>query len=457
MSMVSALHTLESKLAGCVLVGDAAAPYAKDDSPTEPVTPMAVVHANSDNDVKQALTWALEYRVPVTPRGAGSGRVGGAVPSVGGIVLSTSGMDAIEDIDEKNLSAVVGPGVVLEQLQTACEARGLFYPPDPNSRSLCMIGGNIATNAAGPRAFRYGPTRNYVSGLELCLMGGTEMRVGSRTRKGVTGYDVTGLMVGSEGTLAVVTRAYLKLLPAPIWRGTLCVYAHSNAAALQVAALAARAPEQPECVEFVDEQSLHCMRGAGVKVPTGALAMVLLDVVGRSAYDDLGSRLAEVAGVHSLVGGISHAEREQIWAARSDLSYATRRLAAGKYSEDVVVPVARLSELLDGVAALADRHRVQHLTYGHAGDGNMHVNLLWQDEAQRMRCHEAIGDLMRLTLSLEGTLSGEHGIGITKSPYLGLEQSAELIALQRQLKCVFDPHGLMNPGKVFGNPTHSAC
>ncbi len=451
----SPLAAFERALPGKIASGTA--DYAKDDSPCSAVMPMAVLHASHAADVAEALRVAALHSVPVTPRAGGSGRVGGAVPSVGGLVISTALMNDIEEIDTQNMRAVVGPGVVLKDLQDACEALGAFYPPDPNSRALCMLGGNIATNAAGPRAFRYGATRSYVTGLEVALMGGAAMTFGTRVRKSVTGYDLTGLFVGSEGTLGVVTRAFLKLLPAPPFRATLCVYAASNDAALAAASAAAAWPDLPECVEFVDERSLECMRRAGVPVPAGARALVILDVCALATWSDLGQRLTELRGVVAVESARTEAEREQLWRARSDLSYATRKLASGKYSEDVTVPPSQLGVLLDGVSRISDTRAVDALSYGHAGDGNMHVNVLWHDEAQRLRCELAVGDLMRLAVGLGGTLSGEHGIGLTKASYLPLEHSAPLITLQKQLKSVFDPQGLMNPGKVFAAPTHSSC
>lgn len=453
----AALSALESSLRGRLRVGEDASPYAKDDSPCAAVAPLAALEAEGAPDVRAALSWAQAYRVPVTPRSGGTGRVGGAVPRVGGLVLSTAKMNQIDELDALNLRAVVGPGVVLGALQEACESQGMFYPPDPNSRSHCMIGGNVATNAAGPRAYRYGATRAYVTGMEVVLMGGECLTVGSRVRKSVSGYDLSSLLVGSEGTLGVVTRVFLKLLPAPQHRATMCVYARSDAAALDASRVAATWPEMPECIEFIDERSLACMRAGGVAVPSDARALILLDVLGEATLEDLGQRLSEVPGVTAIEAGITRKDRERIWAARSDLSYATRRLALGKYSDDVVVPQHALPALLDRVARISELRSVQPLTYGHAGDGNMHVNFLWDDEAQRQRAELAVGDLMRATVELGGSISGEHGIGLTKSAYLGLEHSDASLALQMRLKSVFDPHGLMNPGKVFTAPTHSAC
>ncbi len=451
------LSALERAVPGRVLRGADAHAYAKDDSPCVPVMPSAVVLAQCDNDVRETLRLASEMGVPVTPRSGGSGRVGGAVPSAGGVVLSTERMNDIEEIDVQNMRAVVRPGVVLKDFQDACEAQGLFYPPDPNSRTWCMLGGNVATNAAGPRAFRYGATRSYVTGMEASMMGGRNLTLGSRVRKSVTGYDMTGLMVGSEGTLGVVTRIFLKLLPKPELRATLCVYAESNHSALHAATVAAAWHSQPECVEFIDERSLSCMHDAGVAVPHGACALLVIDVCSALTLNDLGDKLAGLPGVCAVESGVSEAERDRIWQARSDLSFATRKLAAGKFSEDVCVPPSRLPLLLDGVSRLGDKHRVDCLSYGHAGDGNMHVNFLWHDDDQQFRCENAVGDLMQLSLELGGTLSGEHGIGLTKQRFLPWEQNAELIALQLQLKAAFDPQGLMNPGKVFSAPTHSGC
>lgn len=439
--------------------------YGRDDSEAIGRLPDAIVLAHDREDVSLALAICEAHGVPVTPRAAGTGRTGGAVPVAGGVVLATHGMSSIVDIDRSDLLAVVQPGVITADLHAAVEAEGLFYPPDPNSLKTCMIGGNVAENAGGPRAFKYGVTREYVLGLEACLMGGRVLRTGRRTIKGVTGYDVTALLVGSEGTLGVFTEITLKLVHAPTEIATvLALYPDVRAAAAAVQRVIARGLV-PRCLELLDAWTLEAVRKQNVAVDPRASAMLLVEVDARhapieGALEVLGETLSEGGPGESnaidVVAAQDAAQRARLWEARRMLSTATRKLAKYKLSEDVVVPRSRLLALLDEAARICDAEGVRHLTYGHAGDGNMHVNFLWDDEGERLAVDRAIDGLMRATIALGGTLSGEHGIGVSKAAYLPLEQGQDLVALQQDVKRVFDPRGLLNPGKIF--PTgHAAC
>lgn len=433
--------------------------HATDDSDATGRTPDAVVLASTREDVAAALAIAEEHGVPITPRAAGTGRTGGAVPVAGGIVLATHGMTNILEIDREDLVAVVQPGVILGDLHAAVEAEGLFYPPDPNSMKTCMIGGNVAENAGGPRAFKYGVTREYVLGLETCLMGGRVLRTGKRTVKGVTGYDVTALLVGSEGTLGVFTEATLKLVPMPTEVATvLALFADVRAAADAVRRVVA-AGIVPRCLELLDPGALEAIAKQGVSFDARAQALLLVEIDGRDVpLDEAMMRLGETLSTTAIEVMVAQdaAQRGRLWEARRMLSPATRKLAKYKLSEDVVVPRSKLTQLLTEVDRIGEATKVRYLTYGHAGDGNMHVNFLWNAPEERPAVDDAIGRLMRATVALGGTLSGEHGIGIAKAPYLHLEQSSALIALQQDLKRVFDPSGLLNPGKIF--PTgHGAC
>ncbi|MDP9035116.1 MAG: FAD-binding protein [Myxococcota bacterium] len=436
------------------------APYATDDSDVGGLAPDAVVIASSADDVSAALAIAEACDVPVTPRAGGTGRAGGAVPVAGGIVVATHGLARIKEIDRGNLVAVVQPGVVTGEFHAAVEREGLFYAPDPNSSESCMLGGNLGTNAGGPRAFKYGVTRDWVLGLEACLIGGRVLRTGKRTVKGVTGYDVTALLVGSEGTLAVFTEATLRLVPNPPSIGTLlALYSDVRAAAGAVSNVVA-AGIVPRCLELLDEPTLGAVRAAGVSVDARANSMLLIEVDGEHAEGAL-MRIGELAsaspGCIDVVVARSAAERDRLWSARRSLSRATRKLARYKLSEDIVVPRTRIADLLAQTDDIGRLTGVRHLAYGHAGDGNLHVNFLWNDEAERPAVDHAIGLLMRATVSLGGTLTGEHGIGASKAQYLPLEQSAELISIQRDIKRAFDPKGLLNPGKIFPTEGHSSC
>ena len=440
---------------------DACAPYASDDSDVAGRAPDAVVIAASAADVAAVLAIAEACEVPVTPRAGGTGRTGGAVPVAGGIVLATHALARIKDIDRGNLVAVVEPGVITGALHEAVEREGLFYAPDPNSLDSCCIGGNLAENAGGPRAFKYGVTRDWVLGLEVCLMGGRVVRTGKRTVKGVTGYDVTALLVGSEGTLGVFTEATLRLVPRPPAVATaLALFSDVRGAADAVGAIVA-AGIVPRCLELLDAATLDAVRAAGVSIDPRAGAMLLIEVDGEAA-DAVLERLGEVAsrraGCIDVVVAQDAGQRDRLWAARRMLSKATRKLARHKLSEDIVVPRTRIVELLTRVDAIGDATGVRHLAYGHAGDGNLHVNFLWNDDAERPAVDRAIGLLMHATVELGGTLSGEHGIGVSKAQYLRLEQSDDLIALQRDIKRAFDPKELLNPGKIFPpDGAHRAC
>jgi len=436
--------------------------HASDDSEAMGRMPDAVVLATGRDDVVRALEIAEKHGVPVTPRAAGTGRTGGAVPVAGGIVLSTSGFGQILEIDRENLLAVVQPGLITADLHAAVEKEGLFYPPDPNSLKTCMIGGNIAENAGGPRAFKYGVTREYVLGLEAVLMGGRVLSTGKRTVKGVTGYDVTALLVGSEGTLGVFTEATMKLVPNPTEVATvLALFENVRGAAAAVKRVVA-AGLVPRCLELMDETTLQAIRNSGVSVDLRAKAMLLVEVDGRHmALDDMIERLGnELTGTDGdtidVVAAQDASQRARLWESRRVLSRAVRKLTKHKLSEDVVVPRSKLVDLLESVDRIGEQTGVRYLTYGHAGDGNMHVNFLWNEDHERPNVDRAIDLLMRRTIELRGTLSGEHGIGVMKAAYMPLEQSPGLLSLQQDLKRVFDPSGLLNPGKIF--PTgHTTC
>lgn len=434
------------------------ASHAEDDSDFPGKTPDAVVHAATTKDVAAVLEVCDAHGVPVTPRAGGTGRTGGAVPLEGGIVLATAPMKGILGIEKEDLLAVVQPGVITADVHAAVEAEGLFYPPDPNSLATCMIGGNVAENAGGPRAFKYGVTREYVLGLETCLMGGRVLRTGKRTVKGVTGYDVTALLVGSEGTLGVFTEVTLKLVPRPREIATvLAVYPNVRAAAAAVQRVIARGMV-PRCLEIMDALTIEAIKRQGLAVDFRAGALLLAEIDGKGTLDEelamLGDALTE--GSLDIVAAQDAAQRARLWESRRMLSVATRKLAKYKLSEDVVVPRSKLVALLEEVDRIGEATRVKYLTYGHAGDGNMHVNFLWDDPSERPVVEDAIGRLMRATVALGGTLSGEHGIGISKRAYLPLEQSEGVISLQKDLKRVFDPKGLLNPGKIFP-VAHASC
>lgn len=449
------------RLGSRMLAGDEMPPeYETDDSGIPGATPAAVVLAESATDIQAALDVARETGVPVTPRAGGSGRTGGAVPIQGGIVLATHRMQSIVEFDRSEGLLVVEPGAVLGEIHRLVESEGWFYPPDPNSADICCIAGNVAENAAGPRALKYGATRDYVLGIDAFLATGARFFAGRRTRKGVTGYDVTALLVGSEGTLAAFGNVTLKLIPKPPQIMTLLVlFADFRAATLAVAGIAAGGV-LPRCLEFLDEKTLSAMRASGVELRPSARALLLVEVDGG---EEETLRQAEIVGeVCTAAGAISvdvaqsEGQRKKLWASRKQMSVTVRSRARYKISEDVVVPRTRLAELVESVVQIGDEFGIDALSYGHAGDGNLHVNFLWNTDEEKALVDQAILRLFRTTVELGGTLSGEHGIGLSKAPYLGLEQAPELIELQRRLKAVFDPANLMNPGKIFPSG-HTSC
>ncbi len=437
--------------------------YARDESETEPRTPDAVVRAKSQADVIAVMKACSAHEVFVTPRAAGTGRTGGAVPVQGGIVLAFEGMKQLEEIDRQDLVCVVEPGLVLGQLHSAVEAEGLFYGPDPNSLLTCTLGGNLAENAGGPRAFKYGVTRDWALGMEIVTADGTALSLGKRTIKGVTGYDLTALMVGSEGTLGVITRATLKLVPKPQSIVTLLALLPDVASAARAVNGLIGTGIIPRCMELMDSYTLNLVRPeVALTIPEAAGAALLIELDGserecEASLEPVGNALTDAGALEVLVA--RHAgEREKLWAARRELSRALRRSTKFKLAEDIVVPRSQICALLDHCQILSAQHNVRMPTYGHAGDGNLHVNFLWDDPSDEPRVKAAIEGLFRRVVALRGTLSGEHGIGTLKAPYLHLEQSAELIDWQRRVKALFDPKGILNPGKIFLPKTgHLAC
>jgi glycolate oxidase len=398
-----------------------------------------------------------EMRVPLVPRGAGTGYTGGAVPVAGGIVLSLERLNRILEIDAENLLAVVQPAVITGDLQDAVEARGLFYPPDPQSLKESSIGGNVAECAGGPRAFKYGVTKRYVLALETVLPSGEIVRTGSKAVKNVVGYDLTQLLVGSEGTLAIVTEITLRLMPKPPAVSTLrACFADVPTAARAVSALLRRRVV-PVTLELVDNDSLDAVaRHVGARLaPAGTGALLLVEVDGTP--EAVAAEALEVAAACREVGALEvliaadEVERAQLWRVRRELSYALRPIAPRKINNDVVVPRGRVPELFVLVERLRAAYDLRIPCFGHAGDGNIHVNIMIDpaDADQMRRAEAAVRELFAGVVALEGSISGEHGIGFSKAPYLSLELSPETIALMKRVKHAFDPHGILNPGKIF--------
>ena len=423
--------------------------------------PECVVLARHRADIEIALRVCAERGVPLTPRGAGSGKAGGCVPTRGGVVLSTERMNRIVELDEDDMLCVCQPGVVTGTIQDAADGVGLFYPPDPASLAFSSIGGNAATNAGGPRAFKYGVTREYVLGLETVLMGGEVLAVGRRAVKGVTGYDLTAGFVGSEGTLAVISELTLKLIPRPqAVRTALAIFADVHHAGTAVSALIKQG-FRPRTLELLDRTCIdHCRGKTAYAFPASAGAAVLVELDGdEQGLDDAleqAGLVCEDHGATDVLVARDEANRRSLWQARRELSSYLRSDNRFKVSEDICVPRGALPEMLRRIDRIAAATDIAMATFGHAGDGNLHVQFLLDgdpaDPALGSRVESGLERLMRETVELRGTLSGEHGIGAAKSRFVHLEQPERTIEWQRRIKALWDPGGLLNPGKLFPPP-----
>ena len=396
-------------------------------------------------------------RVPLVVRGAGTGFTGGAVPTCGGVLISMERLNRILEIDELNLLAVVEPNVINADLQRAVEKVGLFYPPDPASLNQSSIGGNVAECAGGPRAFKYGTTKRYILALEAVLPTGEIIDTGSKAVKNVVGYDLTQLLVGSEGTLAIITKITVRLVPKPQANATMLATFDAIRGAVDAVSEVIRRRVVPAALELIDGDSLAAIRenlGADLVPPgTGAALIVEVDGTARGAEEDL-DRVVEACrgtGAKDITRAKSEAERDTIWSVRRQTSVALKATGLVKINHDVVVPRGRVPELFDVIAEMKRTYNLRVASFGHAGNGNIHVNLLLKpgDADEAARAKQAERFLFTRVVALEGSISGEHGIGFAKAPYLPLELSADEIALMKRVKAAFDPNGILNPGKIF--------
>ena len=425
--------------------------------------PDLVVLPGSTGEVAAVARLCDEHRVPLVVRGAGTGYTGGAVPTHGGVVLSMERLNRILEIDELNLLAVVEPNVVNADLQRAVERVGLFYPPDPASLGQSSIGGNVAECAGGPRAFKYGTTRRYVLALEAVLPTGEVINTGSKAVKNVVGYDLTQLLIGSEGTLAIITKITLRLMPRPHATATMLATFSGIGTAVDAVSELLRRRVVPAAIELIDRNSLDAIRPALdprlVAPDTGAVLIVEVDGTTSGVDDDLASadRACRAAGAVEVTRAADAAQRDAIWAVRRQVSLALKATGLVKVNHDVVVPRGRVPELFEVIAEMKRTFDLRVASFGHAGDGNIHVNVMLTpgDEEERARATKAERFLFTHVVALEGSISGEHGIGFAKAPYLGLELSDVEIALMQRVKAAFDPNGILNPGKIFPPTTGS--
>ena len=434
-------------------------PYAHDEVVGLRADPEVVVKATSAEQVSEILRLAQRERVPVTPRGAGYGLSGGAVPVHGGIVLSLEKMNRILEIDKENLMVTVEPGVITGDLHRAVEAEGLFYPPDPASLDSCTIGGNIAEGAGGPRAVKYGTTQDYVCGLEAVLPSGEIITCGGKLVKNVTGYNLIQLLIGSEGTLAVVTRIVLRLLPLPKVQIDLLVPFDDFQAAADTVSDVIAHRIVPATIEFMERDSILAVeRLLQKEIPYGdadAYLLIQLDGDHQEAVEadfEVVGELCLEHGAQDVLVAKDQRTRDRLWEARRLIIDALNHESPINHMEDVVVPRAELSTLLKRIKEIAERRAVRIISFGHAGDGNVHVNVLKDgipDDRWEALVPVVAEEIYTLTLSLGGMITGEHGIGATRRRYLSLALDGAQINVMRRIKDAFDPNHVLNPGKIF--------
>ncbi|MHC1753522.1 FAD-binding oxidoreductase [Humidesulfovibrio sp.] len=420
--------------------------------------PAAVLLARDEAQVSRLVALANAHRFAVIPRGAGTGLAGGCLAETGGVVLDLTAMNRILCIDADSVTATVEPGVLTGSLRRAAKAKGLFYPPDPASLDTSTIGGNAATNAGGPACVKYGTTRDYVLGLTAVLPTGDVIHAGTATRKGVVGYDLTRLLVGSEGTLGVITRLTLKLLPHPAHQQCVAaVFADLEAAMRTVIAVMTRG-HLPSAMEFLDAR---CLRLVGDLLPEhvrgklsgGQSALVLIECDGTK--EETARAAAEVEAICRELGALAllpaptEAAREEVWKVRRSVSSRIHEACAVYIPEDIAVPIGKIAELVAALPEVEKRFGVDIFAFGHAGDGNIHLNLTSPDEAARPRVEAAAEQCVRLALALGGTMSGEHGVGLAKRHLLPLEIEPMSLRVQRGIKALLDPNNILNPGKLF--------
>lgn len=437
---------------------DALTLYGQDETEDLIFEPEAVVKPATTQEVSAVLALATRHSIPVTPRAGGTGLSGGALPVRGGILLSMERFNRILEIDERNLQVVVEPGVITQKLQEAVEDLGLYYPPDPASRGSCHIGGNLAECAGGPHAVKYGVTKDYVLGIEAVLPNGEIFTTGARVLKNVTGYNLTQLIIGSEGTLAVITKVTLRLIPLPKHRKVVLVAFDTLEDAAAAVATIFQRGITPSALEFLERAAVKAAEERqGKRFPNGGAAAQLLIEVDGYHEEPLSEEIqviAEAVEAHHAVDILLAEDRakvEEVWALRRGIGEAVKSISAYR-EEDTVVPRAKLPELVAGAKRICDGHGLTTICYGHAGDGNVHINILkdrMDQQTWERVIDPAIRELFAFVVSLGGTLSAEHGIGFAQKSYLPIAISPVELRLMREIKAIFDPAGILNPGKVF--------
>ena len=419
--------------------------------------PELVVRPATTEEVSKIMAVAYEHAIPVTPRGAATGRTGGSIPLQGGISMSLERMTKIVELDVNNMMVWAEAGVRTIDLYNACAAKGLFYPPDPASWKFSTIGGNVAENAGGMRAVKYGVTSNYVMGLEVVLSDGTVLQTGGKAIKNVTGYNLTSLFTGSEGTLGIITKALLRVIPMPKKRGTLQLMFRTLDDGCTAVHRMLQSGLVPAAAEVMDRFCLEAVakhRKTEHDPAIGACIVIEIDGENDEALQVQTKRMEEVArqcGVYQFRIAQSQQESDELWAIRRGISSAIASLVPNRLGEDISVPRDAFPEAVRRIAAIAEKHKITIAVYGHAGDGNIHPSILCDlsKPGEEERVHRAVEDLFDATLAIGGTLSGEHGIGITKRPYIAKALGVSGVKTMGAVKQALDPKGILNPGKIW--------
>ncbi len=432
--------------------------YGRDETSDLCAAPDALVRAESTVEVSAVLSFCREHRLPVVPRGAGTGVTGGAVPIEGGIVLSLEKMNRILEIDRENMTATVEPGAITRDIQEAALAAGLMYPPDPASLDSCSIGGNVAENAGGPRAVKYGTTKDYILGLEFVLPGGQIVSTGGKIVKNATGYNLAGILIGSEGTLAVITKIILRLIPAPLHSTDILIPFPSIEEATRAVHGMLVERIVPAAIEFMERDALLLVSsflGGSIPFPdAGAHLLIQVDGSSEDAVHLEIDRIGSLPGVdrESIIAAETPLQRERLWKTRRSIREAIHAASPIFLAEDCVVPRSKIPEFLGDLKALFESRGLRSVMFGHAGDGNVHIDVLkgdMEDRAWRDGLPGLKREIYRRAIALGGTITGEHGIGCVRKDYLCLALSDDEIALLRRIKKAFDPEGILNPGKIF--------
>ncbi|MDD5644475.1 MAG: FAD-linked oxidase C-terminal domain-containing protein [bacterium] len=433
--------------------------YSQDETPNLKYPPDTVVILPSLSSVKELIDFCNRENVPIVPRGAGTGTTGGCLPVCGGIVVSFEKLNKIIDIDENNLMAVVEPGVITGNLNSEAEKRGLFYPVDPASLDSCTLGGNVAENAGGPRAVKYGVTGDYVCGIKAVLPDGTNFVFGGKIVKNVMGYDIPGILVGSEGTLAIFREITFKLIPSPHFVSDLLVpFASIRDAAVTVSEIL-RGKIVPSAIEFMDRNSIDAVgKLLERKMPygeAGAHLLIQIDSSDEQEAAKIYEKVGEICmknGAKDVLVADNRQMKEKLWEARRKIREAIKPISPVKRSSDVVVPRFKIPDLLERIYLLQDKHKIKFINYGHAGDGNVHVNILkenMEDALWDKKLPAVLDDLYETVVSMGGAISGEHGIGIVQKKYLRKAVGDREIKIMKDIKKLFDPNNILNPGKIF--------